>query len=142
MPVLVPLDSVFNQQIDFFGDMRFPVFGNFQDPADVGNQYRYVTWINGVRLAGSVVDEDVTYDGGYKRAFILGPGGETELGDSVEVEMQCIDASVYEYFSSFAQLGAGPNGTSAPANPYTNIQGGALGYFSACSVSKASFVVQ
>ena len=142
MPLPVTLDSVFNQTVDFFDGIRYPVFGNFQDPAGTANQYRYVTWVNGRRLPGSVVDEDATYDGRYNRAFIQGPGAEIELGDSVRVEMQCIDAPVYEYFSSFAQLGNGPNGSSAPANPYTNIQGGAIGYFSATYRSAASFVVK
>jgi Domain of unknown function (DUF4249) len=142
MPLPVTLDSVFNETIDFFDGIRYPVFGNFQDPAAVTNQYRYVTWVNGQRLAGSVVDVDATYNGRYTRAFIQGPGAEIALGDSVRVEMQCIDVQVYEYFSSFAQLGGGPNGSSAPANPYTNIQGGAIGYFSAVYRSEASFVVK
>jgi hypothetical protein len=49
-------------------------------------------------------------------------------GDVLEIEMQCIDEFVYEYFNSFANT----QGSSAtPANPYTNIIGSELGYFNA-----------
>lgn len=142
MPLPVNLDSAFNQQVEWFDTLRYPVMAFFQDPPAVVNHYRYVTWVNGRRLGGSAVEEDVTFDGQYYRAFIRGPGAEIQVADTVRVEMQCIDAPVYEYFSSFAQLGNGPNGSSAPANPYTNIQGGAIGYFSATYRSSASFVVK
>lgn len=42
--------------------------------------------------------------------------------------MQCVDKAVNLYFVSMSQT----NGESAtPANPVSNIAGGALGYFSA-----------
>lgn len=52
-------------------------------------------------------------------------------GDSVRVEMQCIDEYVYKYFFTLTQTIS--QNSAAPTNPVNNIQG-ALGYFSAHSV--------
>lgn len=62
-----------------------------------------------------------------------------ETGDLVEVTMQCIAPEVYRYFFALAQnIG---DETSAPADPPTNISGGALGYFSAHPSGMKSMVV-
>lgn len=46
--------------------------------------------------------------------------------------LQAIDKSVYDYFSSLNKLSAGGiNSSATPANPVSNVSGGALGYFSA-----------
>lgn len=143
MPTPVPIDSLYNQTVNFFDGIRYPVFALITDPATTTtNQYRYVTWVNGVRRAGSIVDEDVTYNGQSTRVFIQGPGAQIEVGDTVRVQMQAIDPAVYEYFASLSSTGNGPGASSAPANPYTNILGGALGFFSAHAVDERTFVVR
>ena len=62
-------------------------------------------------------------------------------GDTVTVEMQCIDKTVYEYFNSFGNLGMGPS-SSTPANPYTNLNGAVLGYFSAHTSERKSVIIK
>jgi hypothetical protein len=57
--------------------------------------------------------------------------------DSVTIEMHCIDKPVYDYYYS---LGNRDN-SATPANPVSNIVGGALGYFSAHTVRKTTAVV-
>jgi hypothetical protein len=48
--------------------------------------------------------------------------------------MQCISQSAHLYFYTLnQQSGAGPGGGTAPSNPPNNINGGALGLFSAHS---------
>jgi uncharacterized protein YbgA (DUF1722 family) len=60
-------------------------------------------------------------------------------GDVLKIEMQCIDEFVYEYFNSFGNtLG----GSATPANPYTNIIGSELGYFSAHTSEMKEKVIQ
>ena len=62
-------------------------------------------------------------------------------GDRVTIEMQCIDEIVYRYWSTVkAGGGDGDGNTAAPANPITNIKGGALGYFSAHTVSRKAVI--
>jgi hypothetical protein len=48
--------------------------------------------------------------------------------DIIEVEMRCIDRNTCRYFTSPQDS---QNNATTPANPPTNISGGALGYFSA-----------
>ena len=58
-------------------------------------------------------------------------------GDVISVWLECIDKGVFEYFRT-ANSEGGQN--ASPANPVSNITNGALGYFSACSVSKDSII--
>ena len=68
---------------------------------------------------------------------------EVKLKDNVSVEMQCISRPTYLYYYSLnQQSGAGPGGGITPANPTNNIQGGALGIFSAHTVEKKMIRVQ
>jgi hypothetical protein len=64
-------------------------------------------------------------------------------GDSVRVEMQNIDANVYEYLRTLAQVlqSGGGLGTASPANPQSNFSGGVLGYFSAHTLRRRSVIV-
>lgn len=56
--------------------------------------------------------------------------------------MQCVDENVYNYFNSFGNLMGGPGSSSTPANPYTNIEGGVLGYFSAHTFELKEVIIQ
>jgi hypothetical protein len=58
------------------------------------------------------------------------------------VELWGIDKGVYEYYSTLREIlgGAGPS-TASPANPTSNISGGAMGYFSAFTVARKWRVV-
>jgi hypothetical protein len=60
-------------------------------------------------------------------------------GDILQIEMQCIDEFVYEYFNS---IGNTQGGSATPANPYTNIIGSELGYFSAHTYEVKETVIQ
>ena len=65
-----------------------------------------------------------------------------EPGDSVKVILESIDKNVREYFRLLRQLN-NQNGieSAPPANPATNITGGALGYFNAHSEKKKLLIV-
>jgi hypothetical protein len=65
------------------------------------------------------------------------PNKKVKLNDIVSVEMQCITRPTYLYYYTLnQQSGSGPGGGTTPANPPTNIQGGALGIFSAHTVQR------
>lgn len=57
------------------------------------------------------------------------------------IEMECIDKSVFDYFESLGNSAMGPRNSSSPANPYTNLTGGLLGFFSAHTVERREYVV-
>ncbi len=141
MPQVVPLDTVFNQQASLFGGTRYPIIVVIQDPVGVKNQYRFVSMIDGIRQEGSIVSNDDFFDGQQAQVFLPGLGAELVVGDTLHLEMQCIDAGVFEYFSSFG-TNQGPGSGSAPANPYTNIVGGGLGYFNACARDAKTIVIR
>lgn len=122
------------------------VEAKFTDPAEIANYYRFILYIQNEEQNAIILDNDETKNGQVaKRSVRAGRSAASlKVGDSVKVHMQSIDNNVYEYFRTLNQMGGGNGitGGSAPANPLTNISGGALGYFNACSVRTKSIKVQ
>lgn len=139
MPLrLVPLDTVTVDNFAFGGNASKIVVPSYQDPAGKGNSYRFVQYINGVQVKQIFVTNDDISDGLRSTRPLANPANtdseELKTGDIARVDMFCIDPAVYTYWYSLDQAATG-NSTATPANPVTNIKGGALGYFSAHSVS-------
>jgi Domain of unknown function (DUF4249) len=139
MPAQVELDS-----IGFIASSRdnslFPV-AYFQDPAGVPNYYQFIEFVDGKRLAngrGNFVFDDRLSDGRYISRVLYSDSSNLKSGTVVSVEMKCIDKNVYNYINQMLQVSGGGNSGFAsptPDNPVTNISGGALGYFSANTIS-------
>lgn len=144
MPEHVRLDS-----IDFMSGVRNAIFpvAYFQDPPDVANYYQFIEFIDGKRLndgRGNFVFDDRLSDGRYISRVLYNDSSDIKSGTTVLVQMKCVDKPVYNYLNELLQIsGGGGNGFSspAPANPTSNISGGALGYFSANTISAKSFKV-
>lgn len=133
MPGLVRLDSLTDKN-DIFntGKNRKIVTIHFQDPANIANQYRFIMFVNGVQVKSIFAFDDEFIDGKYVDLDLEQTDFDIFPGDTVKVEMQCIDKPVYEYWYTLAQQQANnPGGQVAPANPPTNILPETLGYFSA-----------
>ena len=113
----------------------------FKDPASEINFYRFVEYINGISTGRIYVYDDRLRNGKTVERNLLNFTRYLEKGDIITIEMQSIDKSVYEYFNSFDNLGMGPS-SSTPANPYSNLTGSILGYFSAYTVEKKQFVIK
>jgi len=113
----------------------------FKDPVSETNYYRFVEYVNGSATGGIYVYDDRLTNGKKNEKNLLNFNLYLEKGDVLIVEMQCIDKSVYEYFNSFGNTGMG-QGTSTPANPYSNLTGNILGYFSAYTVDRKKFVIK
>jgi hypothetical protein len=62
-------------------------------------------------------------------------------GDQVTIAMFNISQPVYQYWYSLTNDASGSN-NAAPSNPVTNIQGGALGFFSAHTIQHKSLIVK
>jgi hypothetical protein len=97
-----------------------------QDPANVVNYYRLVETVNDTMLTNVNALNDKLFNGRYI-AYPL--RHHLNVGDSVKVEMQCIDQGIYQYLSTLGEASGSTNVT--PANPVSNISNNALGYFSA-----------
>lgn len=140
MPYHVPLDTVRIDSLQIFGDYQKLIFVACADPAGVQNNYRYLLRVNGELQQGILVQNDLVDDGNIiDQPLNFMDDAELFTGDVVEVTMQCITPEVYRYFFAVGQNMGGE--TAAPADPPSNISGGALGYFSAYTSSVKGAVV-
>lgn len=133
MPNLVPIETMAASELTFFGNKGYYPQVVFRDPVSEPNYYRFVTKLNNKRTIGYNIFNDKFSNGNLTNRIlsivlddnIPDPG----IGDVYEVTMSCVDKGTYTYFYSLDQSQNGDTG--APDNPVTNINGGALGYFSA-----------
>lgn len=132
MPAAVNFDTLYVENYTEFGDTLRTATVGYKDPATVKNYYRHVMYINNKYLKDIFISNDELNDGKNVEQAIFS-NGDTGIkqGDSVKVEMQCIDEHVYKYFFTLMQTIS--QNSAAPTNPVNNIEG-ALGYFSAHSV--------
>lgn len=137
MPRRVLIDTIFIRDNRFFDETFKLVNIQYSDPRGKGNNYRFLQYINGVKTNAVFISNDDLYDGRTVTTQLFPDDREDDditkikQGDSVKVEMLCIDPQVYKYWYSLDQNATGNTNTASPANPVTNLSGGALGYFSA-----------
>ncbi len=147
MPDLVPLISIGTEESIFGSDgpvstSNKPYFAIplYQDPSGVKNYYRFLQTINGKHDPAFLVRNDNFSDGKLSVEPVISSNTDMFKGDTLNFQMQCIDGAVYDYFFS-TDASTGSSQTT-PSNPVSNIKGGALGYFSACSVSAIRIIVK
>lgn len=138
MPQAISLDSLVLVESGGFGGSPFYIIPEWQDPLGTGNYYRNVEYVNGERV-GAFLYDDAFSDGLVNGQPLLNFTTVLEPGDTVRVEFSCIDAASYLYFFSMEQTAN--NNTAAPANPESNFDNDALGYFNAHTYSVKSVVI-
>jgi len=106
------------------------------------NYYRFIEYHNGEPKGDVFVFDDIITNGNSVSIDLVSPDRELNSGDTITIVMQCIDKPIYDYFHGFGNLFGGPQNASTPANPYTNIDGSQLGYFSAHTIQSKSFIIQ
>ncbi|OCX53326.1 hypothetical protein BEL04_03215 [Mucilaginibacter sp. PPCGB 2223] len=115
---------------------------NYQDPANIANQYRFVMYVNSVQVKQIFVENDQLSDGRSVSTTLYQHDIDLKKGDKVDVDMECIDGNMYNYWNSLSSQGGNtPQNSATPSNPPSNILGGALGYFSAHTVQRKSIVI-
>lgn len=147
MPELVTLlgidmlESAFNRGNN--KEKTYVAVPKYNDPAGIKNYYRFIQVINGVLDSAFLVRNDNLSDGKQTVQPVFSFGKDIIKGDTLTLMMQCIDENVHDYFFSLNESsGNGPGGGTTPSNPVNNISGGALGYFSAHSVSTKTVIVK
>jgi hypothetical protein len=143
MPKPVQLDSLtFNLGRD--NDI-YPI-ANFQDPPGVHNYYQFIEFADGKKFnngRGNSVFDDRLSDGRYIKRTLYDDSDDVKPGITLKVQMNCIDKAVFNYLNELSQIsGDGGFSSPAPANPDSNISGGALGYFSANTVSSKTVEIR
>jgi hypothetical protein len=141
----VPIDTLYIGT-GFFGSYKFPFVG-YTDPAGINNGYRFIQYKNRIRDPAIFWDNDEFTDGQSNLVRLdNGVSSDTDpraihTGDTVRVELLSLDDPIYRFWSTIEFGGAGGSAFSAsPANPVSNIEGGALGYFSAHSITRRTVI--
>ena len=116
----------------------------YHDDSGTDNFYRHLAYINGQRVPTYFLDEDEGADGELleKRLVFSSEILENEVvsGDTLTIEIQSLDQEVFNYFYTLDQTTNLATGN--PANPISNIRGGALGYFSAQAVEQEYILLE
>ncbi|WP_207532015.1 DUF4249 domain-containing protein [Desertivirga arenae] len=131
MPSQVTIDSIGFQSTTIFSNSRTSLQLIFRDPPQIRNYYRFVLSINSVKTSSIFVYSDDFTDGKQVTRDLFDVDVNLQKGDKVMVEMQCIDPVIYRYWLGLDQNRSRGGASVTPANPVSNISGGALGYFSA-----------
>lgn len=146
MPAKVNLDTLYVTNENYFGETWKLANLILPDPAGVENFYRCIQYINGKKSEQLFLLDDDLVDGlDFESKLYMDPGLDDDerihSGDSLTVELLCIDRAVYKYWMSLDQSSRGNGSPITPANPVSNLRGGALGYFSAHTIQSRTIVV-
>ena len=143
MPNPVEILSLSNNVQSFGRDKIKYINVDFKDSSGIKNYYRFVEVRNGTVLPYTFLFDDRIQDGGVITSSLLANQDTLNTGDSVVVQLQCIDKGVFDYFRTIrvASGGGGPAATS-PANPVSNFTNGALGFFSAYAVRSKLIIIK
>ncbi len=143
MPQPVPLDSVgYTADRD---NKRYNAVVYFQDPPGIANYYEFIEYNNGIQFQNSrgvSVFNDRLSDGKYISHQLYDDSTDINKGDTVTIQMNCLDENVYNYLYQLNLITRGTTFQSpTPDNPTSNISNNALGYFSAYTIEKKTVFV-
>jgi hypothetical protein len=146
MPDPVAIDSISQDSFTMrFGKAAIVKFVKiqYQDPKGKDNNYRFVERING-RISNSIyADNDILRDGNLITQQIVHTDPSLQTGDSIVIYLYSIDKAVFNYFEQLRQITDSFGGqTATPANPISNFNNGALGYFSAEAIRSKSIIIK
>lgn len=140
---IVDLSFSYFDGLGFF-ENGYKVHCFIRDPVDQENYYRLKYFVNGkpTKDQGEItLYSDQLFNG---KEIGLGQRGIVfQESDTLTVELQSVDKATYTYFSTLESItGAEWQQTAAPANPISNFNNGALGYFSAYSFSTRTAILK
>ena len=142
MPVPVRLDSLGLNITTFVNKDYQSAVAYYRDPTATTNYYRFILKVNGTASENYFVYNDELTNGRVIDRDLRDNDLNLIKGDYVEVEMQCIDQNIYQYWNGLSQNENRGGASTTPANPESNISNGALGYFSAHTVQARQFTVK
>ena len=143
---VVPIVEVGFSYFDGFGffDSGYKVNTYIRDPANKENYYRLKYYVNGQSTddRGEItLYSDQLFDG---KEIGLGQRSVVfQETDTLTIELQSIDKAAFNYFSTLESIsGSWTQQSASPANPISNFNNGALGYFSAYSFDRKKVVIK
>jgi hypothetical protein len=149
MPGLVKIDSlIIQKRPDRDNESQIVLY--IKDPAGIANYYQVKIFKNDSLLNDGnhfILYSDKYFDGKTTPITINARRfGEKSfaINDTVKVQLINLDKIIYDYYQVFRDITEGEANLSAstPSNPPNNLSNGALGYFSAASISEKSVIVK
>jgi len=139
LPYQINFDTLKTDELAFIGGKIIQIIPEYKDSLGIKNYYRFKLFVNNEPDKSIFVDDDEFTDG---RTVSRPLFSDLDIvkGDTILLQMLCIDQPAYLYFNSLSQTR--DNSTGAPANPVSNFSGGCLGYFSANTKQERSVIVQ
>ena len=146
IPEKVNIDSLtylyYSESI--FYEIGYVVSCHFLDPGEFRNFYRLRTYnISDSTKAKNSKDiyNDDFFNG--NRVELTWSNNVYQEFDTVVVELYTLDAPTYDYYKTLFPISGGSEMMSltTPANPNTNINNGALGYFGAYTISRDTIII-
>jgi hypothetical protein len=143
MPLKVNLDSITESKSLFKSsdDLR-EISVHFRDPAGRPDQYNFLMYVNNVQVKDVFAYDDDFTDGRDVDIDLMENDIDIHPGDTVRVEMQCIDKPMFTYWFTLMQQNGDFGQGVTPSNPPTNITPVTLGYFSAHTTQTKTVVVK
>jgi hypothetical protein len=145
MPQPVAIDSLVQREVRLGPAPSKAIRVHFQDPEEEGNFYRLVQSTPTQKDKSIYIAEDRLRNGELFSPSLINRDGTFMLAtnDTVQVQLQSIDRSMYEYLRTFSEtLSNGGANSASPANPVSNFNNGAAGYFSAHAVTLEELVIE
>jgi hypothetical protein len=150
MPVKVFIDSMYSmKRTNFGGSTGYDIYIMFRDPPALGNYYRVNAKSSSLIPADSIdglryrlFNDKLT--NGDEMTVRIRAGRNVNPGDTITIDLWSIDKATYDYFNTLSNiLSSDRSPTSlSPANPNTNLSGGALGYFAAYTVDTKKIILK
>lgn len=138
MPQEVNFDTLLTESFSFFGKKIINIKPKYTDPVGLGNNYQFIETINRTINKRIFIWDDRLNDGSVSTRPLIETDSTINPGDTIEVEMRCIDKNIFRYFTALMDF---QNNSATPANPDSNISGGCLGYFSAYTRQRRKVIV-
>lgn len=142
MPLSVAVTSLSQVELTFFGETRKLVQVNYNDPIGIENFYYNKVYVNGSKRGSLNIESDRFNDGKAVKNTVFLSDPDLKLGDKVKIQLLTIDENVYKYLFSLSQISGNGGPPTTPANPTSNFSNGALGYFSASTISTDSLTIK
>ena len=142
MPYTVAVDSLtYVYKERDLSEAGYELTYAYTDPKDQQNNYLLLFSLNDTLLNNPfdmlLFDDKDVFSGATGNTYYK----RLKKGDKVAVVLSGMDEAVYQYFKTLKEILTNQNGP-APANPVTNIRGGALGYFGAFNRSMKEITIK
>lgn len=149
MPPKILIDSMYSTILMRGGQRGYYLYVLFKDPPETRNYYRLNFTVSTSLPIDSLNQRSYRlytdkFTNGLEESYRIRIGRNVNPGDTVKVQLYSIDKQTYDYYNTMNDvLSAARSPVSlAPANPNTNLNNGALGFFAAYSVDTKYFILQ